>query len=95
MPKKKSKSKLISKKFTGTVESIKNTKQRLYPLEGTVFIHKGVAHIVESEENLSVISDSSNDVACYSLFEGYSDVNDWYDLVEKGEIEVIWRPKEG
>lgn len=91
------KSKLSVKKAKSSVEpkADKNTAPERYPQEGTVFIFESIPYIVESKDNLSVLCDESNDVACYSLVTGFTDINDWFSLVKSEKIEVIWCPKMG
>jgi len=92
---KKAKSKVSSKKALTTTQRVVALSQRSYPVEGTVFVLDQVPYIVESSENLSVLSDTSKDVACHSLSSGFTDVKDWFSLVEEGSVEVIWCPKRG
>lgn len=92
---KKAKTKVSSKKNLATTQRVVTLSQRSYPDEGTVFILDQVPYIVESSENLSVLSDVTKDVACYSLSSGFTDVKDWFSLVEEGSVEVVWCPKRG
>lgn len=90
--KKKSKAKISSKKSLADVIKVVEKTNR-YPLAGTVFVLENVPYIVESEENLSVLSDAATDVACYSLATGYTDISGWHELVRTDKVEIVWCPK--
>ena len=87
--KKPKKSKIVD------VKAKKSLSEDFYPQEGTMFVYKQVSYIVESKENLSVLSDETKDVACYSLVNGFEDFSDWTSLVKSGEVDVVWCPKNG
>jgi hypothetical protein len=66
-----------------------------YPEEGTVFIKEGNPCIVESSQNLSVLSNEETDVAYWSFEDGYSDFLFWHQAVHQGTIDIVWCPKKG
>lgn len=93
--KKKIRAKTSAKKVVVEIQKKTSHTKTFYPHENTVFVHNDEVFVVESIQNLSVLSDDTKDVACYSLVSGYKDFPDWNDAVLAGSVQVVWCPKLG